>query len=398
MMNRSKRLRGIIILYVMFCFFLVNSAVSFAQLPEPELVPAGISKNISRKLDLRRSALEESRRLLEREIEQHNVECSQVREDDTALVEKCRQKMAHLQSEVNKFLANVSKFDQDVKRAVAKADDIVKDEVLKEQEEFDKKNDAWLRRQQKQIRKAVKKDKKWTNEVLASIKAIRVPSPIYQPKDLDDLQPGNIILIAPEADEPISNIVSRLDQVYTGRVFKTGEKKSPASHALTVVKTVNGNLLFLDHTSKKGSRIFGEKQFLREYGHRGMYVARPQTIINGRKLWDAAKEAAKKTREGKGHGLDWTDYGIGSVNNDVVCSDKAVLAIVKASGRRLVLNPGNEQAPLQERKGPPINIGIIPSIINYIVDFTPIDITPGDFFDKENIGKYFIVNKLQRSF
>jgi hypothetical protein len=373
-------------LLVTLPLLLLLTTASMAQIPDLLTVPEDLPESEKDVLSRQRSAVVAEETDIESQVARHDAKCANVLAD-SPLEEECRQEKARILQRIEKYAADVKRFNTAVATASREAEkQIVRKEqdeldrsyeVSKEQEEFDKKNAAWLRRQQKQIREAVKKDKAWTNEVLDSIKAMRVPSPIYQPKDLDDLQPGDILLVAPEEGEPISNIISRLDQVYTGRVFKTGEKKSPASHALTVVKTVNGNLLFLDHTSKKGSRIFGEKQFLREYGHRGMYVARPQAVIDGRKLWGVAKEAAKKTREGKGHGLDWTDYGVGVFNKDVVCSDRAALAVVKASGRRLVLNPGNEQVPLQDRWG-------------------PIDITPADFFDKENIGKYFIVNQLQQ--
>ena len=240
-------------------------------------------------------------------------------------------------------------------------------EMLKEQAEFDKMNAAWLERQKKAIREASIKNKSWTKSIITSIKTTHVPSPLYQPHDLDGLQPGDILLIAPEADDSISNTVALLDHIYTRRILTSGEKQSSVSHALTVVKTVNGKLLFLDHTSVVGSHIFGEKEFLKNYGHRGIYVARPQSKVDGEVLWQTAQEAAKKTIKDDKVGWDWTTYGL--FGKDAVCSEQAALAVVKATGK-----------PLFKKK--------------LIDNLKPIEVTPADLYDPEYFSNYFVVTPL----
>ncbi|MFH2144829.1 MAG: DUF1659 domain-containing protein [Candidatus Omnitrophota bacterium] len=240
-------------------------------------------------------------------------------------------------------------------------------EMLKEQAEFDKMNAAWLERQKKTIKEAAIKNKSWTKTIITSIKTAHVPSPIYQPHDMAALQPGDILLIAPEADDSISNTVALLDHIYTRRILTSGEKQSPVSHALTVVKTVNGKLLFLDHTSVVGSQIFGEKEFLKHYGHRGIYVARPQSKVDGEALWQTAQEAAKKTIKDNKVGWDWTTYGL--FGKDAVCSEQAAFAVVNATGK-----------PLFKKK--------------LIDNLKPIEVTPADLYDPEYFSNYFVVTPL----
>ena len=59
--------------------------------------------------------------------------------------------------------------------------------AAREQDEFEKMNEAWLNKQQKLISEAVERDKRWTKEIMDSIKANRVPSPAHQP-NLDNLK------------------------------------------------------------------------------------------------------------------------------------------------------------------------------------------------------------------
>ena len=235
--------------------------------------------------------------------------------------------------------------------------------VQKERDEFDKKNAQWLKRQQEFTRQAADRDKKWKSEVLASIRAIRVPSPVFTPRTLDDLRAGDILLIPPD-DSLIAQGIVRVDPLYraidyfsSGNVSKPGWKKGRVSHAVTAFRAVNGEILFLDHT-REGSRILSRKDYVRIYGERGMYVARPQAKVDGRELWLAAREAALKKK---------SDYGL--FGNDVVCSERSAIAVAKAT--KLPLQ--DEHHRLGRRLG-------------------PVDITPSDFFDYQYIGKYFLIS------
>lgn len=235
--------------------------------------------------------------------------------------------------------------------------------VKQEQDEFDRMNAVWLRRQQESIRDAVSRDKQWKNDVLASIRAIRVPSPVFRPRSLQDVHPGDILLIAPD-DSLIAQGIARADPLYRAiDYFSLGNVSAPdfqsgrASHALTVIRAVNGDTLFLDHTHE-GSRILSREEYLRRYGRRGMYVARPQAVVDGKELWEAAKKAALQKQ---------SDYGL--LGSQVVCSERAAVAVAKAT-----------KLPLQEEHH---RLG------GYL---GPVDITPNDFFDREHVGKYFLIS------
>lgn len=236
--------------------------------------------------------------------------------------------------------------------------------VRKEQDEFDNMNAAWLRKQQDLIRQAVEQDKKWKNEVLASIKRIKVPSPVFRPKTFDDLHLGDILLIAPD-DSLKAKAISVADPLYRAiDYFSAGDVSAPdlekeqASHAITFVRTVNGEMLFLDHTSD-GSRILNKEDYIRQYGGRAAYIARPQTKADGRVLWEEARNAALQKK---------SDYGFFGKNN-VVCSERAAIAVAKATG----LTVSKEGHRMGKFLG-------------------PVDITPNDFFDDKHVGKYFLIS------
>lgn len=235
--------------------------------------------------------------------------------------------------------------------------------VRHEQDEFDRMNAVWVAKQQELIWQAVEADKRWASEVLASIREIRVPSPIFQPKELKDLRPGDVLLIGPD-DSLISRTIVRADPFYRavdyyfgGDVSKPEFKKGPVSHAMTYVKTVNGEMLFLDHTGE-GSRILNTEEFIKKYGSRETYVARPQTKVDGRELWETARESALQKK---------SDYGVRGGN--VVCSERAAIAVAKAT-----------ELPLQDEHH--VLSKILPGI----------DITPNDFFDDKHAGKYFLIS------
>jgi hypothetical protein len=242
--------------------------------------------------------------------------------------------------------------------------------VAREQDEFEKMNEAWLKKQQELIKEAVERDRRRTEEIMNSIKADHVPPP-----PPNALQPGDILLIAPEMGDRTSNIIAITDHFYRGEVFKAAREarggfeaeEGSVSHALTFLGySAGGQALYLDHTPFRGSHIIGETEFQETYGRRDQYVARPKAKLDGRRLLEVALEAAQRTREGKGV-LDWTDYGVFGEKN-AVCSERAAFAVVKASWTRLPLKPK-------------------------YYGLGPVDITPTDFFDEEKNGKYFTIHR-----
>ncbi len=317
----------------------------------PNNVPSPQRENLVQQ----RSTLEGRWGVLRSKVDGHNQRCSNVPKN-TALATECRQVMTGMQGEIATYVEAVKSFNNLVSQASAETS-----EASREQDEFERMNAAWLRRQQEWIRSAVERDKKWREEVLNSIRQLRVPEPAHRPTKLADLQSGDTVLLAPEgilgsAISEGDRFIRAVDHLGRGEVFRAvGTQREPVSHIVTVVKSVGGNLLYMDHTSI-GTRILDSREFLRKYGHRGMYVARPQTVVDGRKLWEVAREAALQRK---------SDFGI--LGNNAVCSERSGIAIAKASG---LLLTGNRLGP--------------------------IDITPGDFFDNEGVGKYFLVSPLQR--
>jgi hypothetical protein len=233
--------------------------------------------------------------------------------------------------------------------------------VHQEQDAFDRMQATWLRRQQELIRQSVAHDNKWRNEVLASITALRVPNPAARPRELDDLRPGDVLLIGPD-DSFIAGAIKRADPLYraldslvSNNVSREELRYGKASHVLTFIRKVKEERLFLDHTSE-GSRILNEQELLRRYGNRPAYIAKPQAKVDGRKLWEIAREAALQKK---------SDYGL--LGSSVVCSERAAIAVAKASG----------VAMDKER---------------HVFGLGAIDITPADFFDDKHVGKYFLVS------
>ncbi|MFV2035909.1 MAG: hypothetical protein ACC631_12525, partial [Halocynthiibacter sp.] len=123
-----------------------------------------------------------------------------------------------------------------------------------EQEEFTLRNQQWRQRQAGLVRAAVKRDK-WRKEILASLEDLRPPSRKIAPKDLADLNPGDVILLAPTLSFDISKVIPPADWIYrvatslaSGESIRTALRPpgEAVSHTAAVVKSVNGTLLFLD--------------------------------------------------------------------------------------------------------------------------------------------------------
>lgn len=131
---------------------------------------------------------------------------------------------------------------------------------------------------------------------------------------------------------------------------------APVSHSVTVVKSANGHLLFLDHRieSEGGTRILQMEDFERECGRRGIYMARPSAVVDGRALWQFARHAALQR-----------PYRFGVGSDRVFCSGMCGIAVAIATG-----------LPIQNKR------------------LGPVDTTPEDFFDEQASGKYFVITPL----
>jgi hypothetical protein len=125
-------------------------------------------------------------------------------------------------------------------------------------------------------------------------------------KDLRDLAPGDVILVAPVKLKPhlkdedahhlkevlVSNAINLLDR------WGSDNWSSPASHAAVFLGSRNGKSWYLDNTGI-GPVIKEEKEFLKEYGQRKMDAARlvgqPLSQHEGEELWKGAHELRETT-------------------------------------------------------------------------------------------------------
>jgi hypothetical protein len=339
-----------------------QSVPKIADVPESLPVPQ------RQELNAQRDQLMRARNEIRDKTATHNRQCTSV-EENSAMAAACAAEQARLKDRIIAYGEEVKKYNGRIHKALAEAPQDITSPmsplVRKEHEEFDQRNAEWLRRQQKVIRQAVKEDKAWTSEAIAAITQLRAPNPAFRPRALDDLHPGDILLISPD-DSLIATGITVADPLYraidyfsAGDVSAPGLKRGAVSHALTFIRTVNGEMLFLDHT-REGSRILNTDAYLRMYGKRPMYVARPQAKVDGRKLWEVAREAAMKKK---------SDYGF--IGNNVVCSERAAIAVAKATGAPM----DKEHHTMKKFSG-------------------PVDITPNDFFDDRHVGKFFLVSTL----
>jgi hypothetical protein len=277
-----------------------------------------------------------------------NAEAERLNQKKAALAAK----LQALQDEQDRLIARNKTIDSTLSAADHSA-------VAQEQGQFDRMNAAWMRAQERLIREAVAYDSKWRTAVLVSLESGSAPDPSARPSTILDLLPGDILLLEPTGWSaiipPVDRFYRAAEELARGQVFAAiGQKTEPVSHAISMVKRVKDVTLFLDHTSV-GSRILDQKEFERLYRNRKIYVARPQTAVDGKQLWQTARDAALKHK---------SDYGV--TPGKLVCSERAGIAVAKATG--LDLQTG--------RLG-------------------PIDITPADFFDPQSVGKYFIISPLE---
>lgn len=351
------------LLPAVFTALVVSPSLYAAQPSELEPVPGNLPVQERQALLQRKSALEAQKKALAAKARVHNQKCGKV-PAGTALENECRLKMGRLRADISAYSKLFKRYNQEVRQILAvlrKA----RQEVAREQQEFKRRYTQWLHKRHQQVREAVRKGKGWANAVLEAIKRNRVPESALRPKSLKELQPGDILLVEPAEGKSgrTSRLIRITDHFITGRAFKFDKNLGPASHALTYIgRAPSGRALFLDNTPTSGSHIIGETEFLQTYGSRRQYVARIQAKVDGRKILRVALGAAQNAKKGKRLG---SDYGV--LGKDAVCSERAAFAVAKASGMSLKEH----------------HLGYV-------------DITPGDFFDKESVGKYFILSPLKQ--
>jgi len=215
-------------------------------------------------------------------------------------------------------------------------------------------------------------------QVQAILDSFKSGEPSVPTKNLKDLAPGDVILVAPDSllvkgsDETGIHFVNFLESNGINLLDRFGSNNwsSPASHAAIFIGSRDGKRWYLDNTSK-GPVIKNEATFLREYGHRQMDVAtlvgQPLSQHEGQELWKGAYELQNTT-----------SYGIKMLkfNGDdaMVCSESSRWLLLRA-GRRV-----------NESQSTDVNLGITSLNKKEFVKFSP-----ADFYDQQ---QYFIIHQL----
>jgi hypothetical protein len=181
----------------------------------------------------------------------------------------------------------------------------------------------------------------WSEALRGSLKINAPPLP---DKTFPQLQPGDVLLVAPE-DDP------KTGAFWTGHYIRLFDKltswewDSYASHSCIYLKEVKGVRFFLDNIPGEGPRLKTEDEIIKEYGERYIDVARarrpgvaqPVSKSDAEKLWTAARELGVKqlnsNLENSGNYIErtmnWTNYGLYGSDN-MVCSEASRFVLIKA--------------------------------------------------------------------
>lgn len=342
------------------------------------VVPPSLEASVRDSLLRRRVAVDIAIDSMNAVIAQFNTRCSAFRADDSATRTYCEGEYVRLNGLAKRVEAQKLEFNSAVEVAIADADRpkrvsidriyVPSPAMVSEQNVLDASPATWLAVAHELARVSARANLERTRALVAAIAGLRPVESAYDLTKLSDLRPGDILLVAPAdprrdaagaalgtAIQGADYLVRAATELASGSVMRAAQQQAaPVSHALAFVKDVNGTLLFLDHTAK-GSRILDHRAFLGEYGAREMYVARPNGVVDGGELWHAASAAARQKQ---------SDYGL--FGSDVVCSERAGIAVARAT-----------------RVEPNGRLG-------------PVDITPGDFFDRQGAtGKHFAITRLR---
>lgn len=336
---------------------LAAAGPSAAQAPRPEpipelvLVPLDLPDPPRGELLIRWPTLVDRRDAMRKQVKDHNDRCRSVPEKSPKAAE-CVEAQKGVRATIAAWAADARRFNADVDAAAEQAFAAA---LQAEAAALARGREAWTVKAEALVRDAVARTRAWSDDVRTAIAALTIPSPSTRFSTLNNLEPGDVLLLAPS--DATGRIIVEADRfARTAESFATGDvmqayatDRREVAHAVTVVKRVAGRMLILDHTLA-GSRMLGERDFQRLYGGRSYYVARPRDAVDGRTLWSVARDAALQRK---------SDYGL--FGDKAVCSERAAVCVARATGR-----------PEPHRLG-------------------PVDMTPADFFDREGRGKYFVI-------
>jgi hypothetical protein len=209
-----------------------------------------------------------------------------------------------------------------------------KEEIAKVMVELEKMDPVTMGNEKKLIAQRQVETNPWCNSIVRSLK---IKAPPLPDKMFAQLQPGDVLLIAPEKTLTVG--------LWTGYYINLFDKlsswewKSWASHTLIFLKEVKGVKLFLDNLPGEGPRIKTEDAIIKEYGARAIDIAQPLSKVDGTGLWTAARELGIKqiTADLKKLGNPelvrrinkWTYYGLYG-NDNMVCSEADRWVLIQA--------------------------------------------------------------------
>lgn len=335
-------------------------------------VPPNLKEPMKGQLLARRAAIERTIDSLNAVVDDFNRRCGSITPGATDIIARCQRDFDAYNRGARDVEAAKLNFNEQVREASRRGLHIVEPPppaVLREETRLRDNPRQWLNEKRDAVRQAVKAKADWTSAVVGLLGAPPERQRRFEITRLADLAAGDVILVAPPSEQldPLGNVASEktreLDLQYRiasefvkGRFAGAARQElEAASHALAFLGEIGGVRMYYSQ-DVGGSRIIDERQFLREYGAREMFVGRPQAVVEGRRVWSTARDAAVRNPK---------DYGVGE--DKYVCSERAGIIVGRATGLEL----GTDR-------------------------FGPVDITPGDFFDRAgNVGKHFVITRLR---
>jgi hypothetical protein len=306
--------------------WLLPATAAAEPIPALREVPANLAAEVKVRLADRRQELQRQLTGFLAEADRFNAKKAEDQADEEYAALLARRKA---------YVGLAMGFNREVGAAEAAVINESTEAVLAEERgRFAKDHTAWMKDARAGIQQRLQEPNRLCAAIQGSLKSKEPPLPY---KTLTELQPGDVLLIAP--DDFISNRIHRGDK------FSSWEPKSPASHTVLYVKEVKGKRLFLDNRSDEGPSIITEEEFLKRYASRlpssgvaslrqpGCDVAQPLSKAEGDRLWTEAGLLARQqlaSRERKADNLiDTSNYGLYGDDN-MVCSEASRWALVRA--------------------------------------------------------------------
>jgi len=378
-MRRSRTAK---IMMIIAMSVILISALAYGQSKLAE-VPSNLPDTQRDALTKQKAALLEERNILKGRIDIHNKKLVPKNSPEER---ELHREAENLKSEIQKHEAASKKFNQAVADAKRALEPVKNPQIEKDIQNMDGRvavqdgvvNPEELRHEllrtfSNVILKRIEQPNKQAREIMQSFKTGEPPNPV---KNIDNLAPGDVILVAPETmrerlkdesrqhlkDILISNGINLLDR------WGSDNLSSPASHALIFLGERNSKRWYLDNTSTHGPVIKEEKEFLKEYGQRRMDVAtlvgQPLSQHEGKELWRGAHELRNTTRYGI-----WAD-------DRMVCSETSRWLLVRA-GRRI------PETQSENKKVFGVDTGLNKKKF--------VDFSPSDYYENQ---QYFIIHQL----